>query len=146
MFNYIFNYNVFKNSKIHYFIRRKQNYTTYNINYNLLKYCEPCDYDYGYVYCISNVSMPGILKIGMTKRNPLIRLKEANYSDTWRPPTPYNIEFYINVYNPKYIENEIHRILQEENRKIHKKREFFHLNIIEAKHIFNMYNIPIYVN
>ena len=47
----------------------------------------------GYIYCFSNPSMPGILKIGMTERTPKKRLNEANASDTWRPPTKYNIEF-----------------------------------------------------
>jgi hypothetical protein len=37
--------------------------------------------------------MSGILKVGMTERTPVIRLGEANASDTWRPPTPYKIEF-----------------------------------------------------
>ena len=30
--------------------------------------------------------MPGIVKIGATTRD---RLREANESDTWRPPEPY---------------------------------------------------------
>jgi hypothetical protein len=47
----------------------------------------------GYIYCFSNPSMPAILKVGMTERTPIIRLGEANASDTWRPPTPYKIEF-----------------------------------------------------
>ena len=42
---------------------------------------------FGYVYCFSNESMKGILKVGMTERTPNIRLNEANASDTWRPPT-----------------------------------------------------------
>ncbi len=45
----------------------------------------------GYIYCFSNPSMPGILKVGMTERTPEIRLFEANCPDTWRPPTPYKI-------------------------------------------------------
>jgi len=39
----------------------------------------------GYIYCFSNPSMPGILKVGMTERTPVTRLGEANASDTWRP-------------------------------------------------------------
>ena len=58
----------------------------------------------GYIYCFSNQSMPGILKIGMTERTPEIRLNEANRSDTWRPPTLYKIEFAKKVLNPKQKE------------------------------------------
>jgi hypothetical protein len=47
----------------------------------------------GYLYCFSNKSMPNILKIGITERNLKLRLNEANASDTWRPPTPYKLEF-----------------------------------------------------
>ena len=55
----------------------------------------------GYIYCFSNKSMPGILKVGMTERTPDVRLNESNNSDTWRPPTPYKIEFAKKVSNPK---------------------------------------------
>jgi len=48
--------------------------------------------DGGYIYCFSNQSLIGILRVGMTERTPEIRLSEANNSDTWRPPTPYKIE------------------------------------------------------
>ena len=60
----------------------------------------------GYIYCFSNPSMPGILKVGMTERIPEARLSEANASDTWRPPTPYKIEFAKKVSNPS--QKEIH--------------------------------------
>ena len=36
----------------------------------------------GHIYCFSNPSIPGILKVGMTDRTPEIRLIEANSSDT----------------------------------------------------------------
>lgn len=147
MFNYFLKNNVLKNNKmINTIIRLNTTYIMNNstiidnatnmVNFNYNKFN-----DVGYIYCISNKSMPGIIKIGMTKRNPLIRLKESNLTDTWRPPTPYNIDFYIKVNNPKKIEKEIHNILDQHNRKIHKKREFFKLELFEAKYIFNKYNI-----
>lgn len=55
----------------------------------------------GYLYCFSNQSTPGILKVGITERTPEIILNEANRSDFWRPPTPYNIEFAKKVLNSK---------------------------------------------
>ena len=67
----------------------------------------------GYVYCFSNISMPNILKIGMTERTPIERLNEANSSDTWRPPTPYKIEFAKRVNNPRMKEYMIHKLLSE---------------------------------
>ncbi len=38
------------------------------------------------MYAFVTPSMPGIVKIGATTRD---RLREANESDTWRPPEPY---------------------------------------------------------
>ena len=42
----------------------------------------------GYVYAFSTPSMPGIVKIGATDRDPSLRLAEAN-AGTWSPPEPY---------------------------------------------------------
>ena len=50
---------------------------------------------------MSNPSMPGIMKIGMTMRTPEERLKEANKHDTFKPPTLYQIDFAKEVLNPK---------------------------------------------
>ena len=47
----------------------------------------------GYIYCISNSSMPGIFKVGVTNRTIEARLQEANKPDTWKPPTKYVVEF-----------------------------------------------------
>ena len=52
---------------------------------------------HGYLYCFSNTSMPGILKIGMTEQALEIKLNEANRPDTFKHPTPYKIE--ISTYN-----------------------------------------------
>jgi hypothetical protein len=82
----------------------------------------------GYLYCFSNESMPGILKIGMTERHPQERLKEANGSDTWRPPTPYVMEFAKKVANVKDKEKTLHMLLKEFNKRINPKREFFSIS------------------
>lgn len=85
----------------------------------------------GYIYCCSNASMPGILKIGMTERTPEDRLREANTSDTWKPPTPYNIEFAKKVLNPSQKEKTMHSVLKE--HRIHPDREFFRVSLKEVK-------------
>ena len=51
----------------------------------------------GYLYCFSNQSMPGILKVSMTEKTPEITLNEANSSS-------YKIEFAKKVLNPKQKE------------------------------------------
>ena len=87
----------------------------------------------GYIYCFSNPSMPGILKVGMTDRTPEIRLNEANNSDTWRPPTPYKIVFAKKVLNPKQKETTLHIILSQYTERINPKREFFRVSPKEVK-------------
>jgi hypothetical protein len=92
----------------------------------------------GYVYCFSNQSMPGILKVGMTERTPEIRLNEANSSDTWRPPTPYIIEFAKKVLNPKHKETTLHNLLSQYTEQINPKREFFRVSSEEVKTFFDL--------
>ena len=83
-------------------------------------------------------SMPGILKVGMTERNPEIRLNEANSSDTWRPPTPYKIEFAKKVLNPKQKETTLHNLLSQYTERINPKREFFRVSLEEVKTFFDL--------
>lgn len=94
----------------------------------------------GYLYCFSNESMPNIIKIGMTERNLKLRLNEANASDTWRPPTPYKIEFAKKVVNPKDKEKTIHYLLTKYTKRINPKREFFQISINEVKEFFKLIN------
>lgn len=82
--------------------------------------------------------MPGILKIGMTERTPEKRLMEANSSDTWRPPTPYFIEFAKKVINPKQKEATIHTLLSQYTERINPKREFFRVSKEEVNCFFNL--------
>lgn len=92
----------------------------------------------GYLYCFSNRTMPGVLKIGMTEREPQQRLKEANTSDTWRPPTPYVLEFAKKVKNPKYKETLLHTLLSQYTERINPKREFFRVSSEEVNAFFNL--------
>jgi hypothetical protein len=94
--------------------------------------------EYGYVYCIANESMPGIVKIGMTSRTPPDRLSEANGSDTWRPPTPFVIKFAKKVRNALQKEKTIHRILEQYNERINLDREFFRISEEKAKLYFEL--------
>jgi hypothetical protein len=92
----------------------------------------------GYLYCFSNESMPGILKIGMTERTPELRLNEANGSDTWKPPTPYKIEFAKKVLNPKQQETMLHKLLEQYTERVNPKREFFRISVEKARKFFDL--------
>jgi len=92
----------------------------------------------GCIYCFSNPSMPGILKVGMTERTPEARLREANTSDTWRPPTPYKIEFAKKVSNPSQKEKTLHTLLQKHTDRIHPHREFFRASTEEVLLYFDL--------
>jgi hypothetical protein len=100
---------------------------------------------YGYLYCFSNQSMPGILKIGMTERTPEIRLNEANSCDTWRPPTPYKIELAKKVLNPKQKETTLHNLLSQYTERINPKREFFRISLEEVKTFFDLIDGDLWV-
>ena len=99
----------------------------------------------GYIYCFSNQSMPGILKIGMTERTPEIRLNEANRSDTWRPPTLYKIEFAKKVLNPKQKETTLHKLLSQYTERINPKGEFFRVSTEEVKTFFDLIDGDLWV-
>jgi hypothetical protein len=82
--------------------------------------------------------MPGILKIGMTERTPESRLAEANVSDTWRPPTPYNIEFAKKVADVYVKEKTLHALLEKYTHRIHSRREFFRVSTKEVRMFFDI--------
>ena len=94
---------------------------------------------FGYLYCFSNESMAGILKIGMTKRTPEERLKEANKSDTWKPPSDYEVLSAVKCYEPAKKEKLIHKLLDE--YRVNKDREFFKVDEEKVKLIFEMLSI-----
>jgi|UniRef100_A0A6C0IL22 hypothetical protein len=90
------------------------------------------------IYAFSNPCMPGILKVGMTKRKIESRLKEANGSDTWRPPLPYQIELAKYVTNYKQKEKDIHALFNHLGKRINPKKEFFETTLNEVRLIFNL--------
>jgi hypothetical protein len=74
----------------------------------------------GYVYCLSNESMPGIFKVGMTRRTPDARIAELYNTSV---SVPFVIEFSRRVTNPTAKERLIHRLLSVD--RVNSKREFF---------------------
>lgn len=90
---------------------------------------------FGYVYVMSNPSMPGLYKIGFTTRPMEERLQEANQPNTWIP-TPFLLEFAKFVVNPQQKEMTIHKILNRE--RVNPNREFFRVELDQVKLLFDL--------
>lgn len=83
----------------------------------------------GYVYVLSNESMPGLVKIGRSIYGGNHRSKAIFSGDTG-VPTPFSLEFEIHSVNCVEDEHEVHRKLA--HCRVNKKREFFKIEIREA--------------
>jgi hypothetical protein len=82
----------------------------------------------GSIYVLSNPSMPGLLKIGKTRRTVSERMKELYDTGV---PTPFKCEF--NIFVPLDVhkaEKGIHRMLSK--FRVNNSREFFKINTDEA--------------
>jgi hypothetical protein len=91
---------------------------------------------YGYLYCMSNPSMPGLLKIGYTERTIEDRLQEANIGGTWCPPTSYEVELSKFVKDVQKKERILHKLLQE--KRVHPGREFFRVPLETVRLFFDL--------
>jgi hypothetical protein len=88
----------------------------------------------GTVYAFVTPVMPGIVKIGATTRDLADRLREANESDTWRPPEPYVVACAARVTAAFAAERSLHTALC--GRRVNAHREFFRLTVEEARAVF----------
>jgi hypothetical protein len=83
----------------------------------------------GYIYILSNISLPGLLKIGKTDVSPEKRAKQLGSTGV---PSPFIVEFSKLVSDPTKAENEIHTILGKSGLRHSNQREFFHVDLSEA--------------
>ena len=94
----------------------------------------------GTVYAFVTPVMPGIVKIGATTRELTDRLREANESDTWRPPEPYAVACASWVDDAFAAERSLHTALAA--RRVNTHREFFRLTVEEARAVFALLLVP----
>ena len=93
--------------------------------------------EYGYLYCVSNSSMPGILNIGMTWMSIEKRLKDINGTPgLWYPPTSYKCEFAKKVLNIEDKKNAIYKLLSKS--RINPIRKFFRISIEDTRSLFDL--------
>jgi len=86
-----------------------------------------------YVYVLANISMPGMVKIGMTIRDVDTRAKEI--SGATGVPTPWLPVYSFRCFNSYILEQEIHVYLDAV--RISQNREMFHMHSKEAIDVVN---------
>lgn len=82
----------------------------------------------GYLYLMMNLSMPGLVKIGMTTRTPAERVRELGSATG--VPTPFVVAYEIFVEDCHRAERRIHEILDP--FRVSENREFFRITAPEA--------------
>ena len=92
----------------------------------------------GWLYVITSPSLPGLTKIGCTRRlNPSIRIKELSSSSI---PEPFHAHCFVFSDDCFELENNIHKYFDKE--RVNPDREFFRIEPKEAidvlKEIFNV--------
>lgn len=92
----------------------------------------------GWLYVISSPSLPGLVKLGCTRRlNPALRVRELSSSSL---PEPYHAHCFVFSDDCFELENNIHKYFDKE--RVNPDREFFRIEPIEAidvlKEIFNV--------
>ena len=86
-----------------------------------------------WVYVMSNVSMPGLIKIGMTTTSPQQRSEELGSATG--VPTPFRMEYSLKVSNALQLERRIHQELAA--YRVNRRREFFELDVKKAVRTIN---------
>lgn len=81
----------------------------------------------GFVYVLSNPSMPGIVKIGRSTRHPELRAQEL-YKTSSGVPEPFVLEFAIYAkYDHEEHEEQIHESFKQ--FRVNGSREFFRVEV-----------------
>ena len=80
----------------------------------------------GYVYILTNESMPGLVKIGKTRRGGRHRATELFQTGV---PSPFRLEFEIYTHDCDSLEFSAHNQLSD--KRVSSNREFFKVDNIE---------------
>lgn len=84
----------------------------------------------GYIYVLANSSMPDLVKVGKTTRQPIERAQEL--SKVTGVPTPFTVVYEKLVEDPDAVESFVHAALAKKGHKIAENREFFSSPVAEV--------------
>lgn len=85
----------------------------------------------GWVYILTNPSMPGLVKVGFTTRDPTTRAAELTAAAG--VPTPFTIAWCRAVADCAAVESTVHRMLDD--RRVSGRREFFRCDLTTARQV-----------
>ncbi|MDB4373059.1 GIY-YIG nuclease family protein [Mariniblastus sp.] len=85
----------------------------------------------GYVYILTNPSLPGMVKIGQSEKSPQTQAKELSQQSG--VPTPFTVAFEINIGNCEMVEERIHKRL--EHTRVNNNQEFFSISVDAAAEV-----------
>lgn len=81
-----------------------------------------------YVYVMTNISMPGLVKVGHTYCLPM---RVQQLSAATGIPTEFEVAFHLETDDPQRIESLAHEALAD--RRVNTRREFFYTKPATAK-------------
>jgi hypothetical protein len=79
----------------------------------------------GWIYVITNKAMPGLVKVGYSMKDPVLRAEELEHTGS---PYPYVVDYEVLVEEPFGIEQKVHSHL----KKYHERKEWFHCTSEDA--------------
>lgn len=91
--------------------------------------------DEGWIYCMSNECMPGLVKVGQTANDPTERAAQLY---TTGVPCEFRVEFAKRVKNYVAREKLLHSILEKHFGRPNASREFFKCNSDEVYPFFEL--------
>ena len=83
-----------------------------------------------WVYILSNPTMPGLIKIGSTSKDPNERAKQISRGTG--VPLEFEVKYAYRCFNAERLERELHKYLKP--YRTNNKKEFFQLDLDEAKY------------
>src|SRR5438094_8686149 len=84
----------------------------------------------GFIYALINSSVPGLVKIGRTDRDPELRAREL--SAHTGVAAPFVVAFQRQVNDSEAAERFIHAFLESKGLRVSADREFFHAPLHEV--------------
>jgi hypothetical protein len=85
--------------------------------------------DVGFIYVLSNPSMPGYLKIGFTRKSDIAE-RVSELSSSTSVPLPFVLEHWSFTHTPQKYETRLHGLFNKD--RVSPKREFFTISLETA--------------